>query len=72
MRKKKKKKKWPTVAFAILMALFFRNKSCLQISSCSTMHENMIKTGQISFSVTETRTYEVLQFLRDFDDYAII
>ena len=54
------------------MALFFQNKSCLQILACSTMHENMKKTGHINFSVTENRTYEFLQFLRDFDDYAIM
>ena len=36
------------------------------------MHENMKKTGQIIFSVTENRTYELPQFLRDFDDYAIM
>ena len=36
------------------------------------MHENTKKTGEIVFSVTQNRTCEMPQFLRDFDDYAII
>jgi len=35
------------------------------------MHENT-KTGEIIFSVTQNRTCELPQFLRDFDDYAIM
>ena len=34
------------------------------------MHENRKKTGEIIFSVTQNRTCELPQFLRDFDDYA--
>ena len=45
--------------------------SCLQISSCSTMHdEKAKKTGEIIFSVTQNLTCELPQFLRDFGDYA--
>ena len=36
------------------------------------MHENTKKTGEIIFSVTQNRTCELLQFFRDFDDYAIM
>ena len=36
------------------------------------MHENTKKTGEIIFSVTQNRTCELPQFLRDFDDYAIM
>ena len=35
------------------------------------MHENT-KAGQIIFSVTQNRICELPQFLRDFDDYAIM
>ena len=35
------------------------------------MHENTKKTGEIIFSVTQNRTCELQEFLRDFDDYAI-
>ena len=58
--------------FAILLALFKKIKSCLQISSCSTMHENAKKTGEIIFSAKQNRTCELPQFLRDFDDYAVM
>ena len=58
--------------FAILMALFYQIKSCLQILSCSTMNENTKKTGEIIFSVTQNRTCELPQFLSDFDDYAVM
>ena len=36
------------------------------------MHENTKKTGEIIFSVTQNRTCKLPQFLRDFDDYAIM
>ena len=37
------------------------------------MHENSKKnTGEIIFSVTQNRTCELPQFLRDLDDYAIM
>ena len=36
------------------------------------MHENTKKTGEIIFSVTQNRTCELPQFLRDFDDYDIM
>ena len=36
------------------------------------MHENKKKTGEIIFSVTQNRACELSQFLRDFDDYAIM
>ena len=36
------------------------------------MHENTKKTSQIILRVTQNRTYELPQFLRDFDDYAIM
>ena len=36
------------------------------------MHENAKKTGEIIFSVKQNRTCELPQFLRDFDDYAIM
>ena len=36
------------------------------------MHENAKKTGEIIFSVKQNRTSELPQFLRDFDDYAIM
>ena len=36
------------------------------------MHENTKKTGEIICSVTQGRTCELPQFLRDFDDYAIM
>ena len=36
------------------------------------MHENSKKTGEIIFSVTQNRTCELPQFVRDFDDYAIM
>ena len=32
------------------------------------MHENTKKTGEVIFSVTQNRTCELPQFLRDFDD----
>ena len=35
------------------------------------MHENTKKTAGISFSVTQNRTCELPQLLRDFDDYLI-
>ena len=50
---------------------FYQIKGCLQISSRSTMLENA-KTGEIIFSVTQNRTCDLPQFLRDSDDYAII
>ena len=34
------------------------------------MHENRKKMSEIIFSVTQNRTCELPQFLRDFDDYA--
>ena len=36
------------------------------------MHENTKKTGEIIFSVTQNRTCELPQFLRVFDDYAVM
>ena len=36
------------------------------------MHENRKKTGEIIFIVTQNQTRELPQFLRDFDDYAIM
>jgi len=36
------------------------------------MHENTKKTGEIIFSVAQIQTCELPQFLRDFDEYAII
>ena len=36
------------------------------------MHENTKKIGEIIFGVTQNRTCELPQFLRDFDDYAIM
>ena len=36
------------------------------------MHENTKKTGEIIFGVTQNRTCELPQFLRDFDDYGIM
>ena len=36
------------------------------------MHENTKKTGEIIFSVTQNRTFELPQLLRDFDDYALM
>ena len=46
-------------------------KSCSQISSCSTMHdEKAKKTGEIIFSVTQNLTCELPQFSRGFGDYA--
>ena len=42
-------------------------KSCLQILSCSTMHdEKAKKTGEIILSVTQNLTCELPHFLRDF------
>ena len=36
------------------------------------MRENTKKTSEIIFSVTQNWTWELPQFLRDFDDYAIM
>ena len=36
------------------------------------MHENTKKTDEIIFSVMQNWTCELPQFLRDFDDYAIM
>ena len=36
------------------------------------MHESTKKTGEIIVSVTQNRTWELSQFLRHFDDYAIM
>ena len=36
------------------------------------MRENTKKTGEIIFSVTQNWTCELPQFLRAFDDYAIM
>ena len=73
METTRKKKNMADSRFRNFNGLIFpKKKSCLQISACSTMHENTKKTGQISFSVTENRTCELPQFLRDFDDYAIM
>ena len=57
----------------ILMALSLPSKELFtKILSCSTIHENTKKTGEIISSVTQNRTCELPQFLRDFDDYAIM
>ena len=71
----KKKKKGPESFlnfYGLIIIFFFILKNCLQISLCSTMHENTKKTGEIIFSVAQNRTCKLPQLLRDFDDYAIM
>ena len=61
------KSSWKRSVRTIISGKFQRQiKSCLQISSCSTMHdEKAKKTGEIIFSVTQNLTCELPQFLRD-------
>ena len=58
---------WKRSVRTIISGKFQRQiKSCLQISSCSAMHdEKAKKTGEIIFSVTQNLTRELAQFLRD-------
>ena len=61
---------WKRSVRTIMSGKFQRQiKSCLQISSCSTMHdEKAKKTGEIIISVVQNLTCELpqfLQFLRD-------
>ena len=61
---------WKRTVRTIISGKFQRQikSCCLEISSCSTMHnEQAKKTGEIIFSVTQNLTCELPQFLRDFD-----
>ena len=55
--------------FAILMALFLPNKELL---TNFVMFNHAWKHEEIIFCVTQNRPCELPQFLRDFDDYAIM
>ena len=62
---------WKRSVRTIISGKFQRQiKSSLQISSCSTMHNEKAKTGETIVSVTQNLTCELLQFLHDFGDYA--
>ena len=56
------------------MALFLPNKELFTnfvMFNQAWKHESK-KTGEIIFSVRQNRTCELPQFLRDFEDYAIM
>ena len=60
--------------FAILKALFLPNKELFTnffMLNHAWKHEED-SAGEIIFSVTQNRTCELPQFLRDFDDYVIM
>ena len=58
-----RKKKMAYSRFAIWWIYFYQ---------IELFTKNTKKTDEIIFSVTQNRTCELPQFLRDFDDYAIM